>query len=103
MIINRTVKTVLGTLAVSAGLALAASPALASVSYPGGGKWDHGSERDFPSHRAWSYYLHTSKTHTATSVCGSSQQKRQASAGAWARALTSCGYTQSSEAYWNTL
>ncbi len=97
---RRRVFTVVGILAMSL---LPAAPALATVVNVGGGTWNYGSSYSFPSTKnAWSHYVHPTKYHSATSICGSENHKVYNVAGSWANANSQCNVFQSDAAYWAT-
>jgi hypothetical protein len=74
-----------------------------TVKNVGGGTWNYGTGSGCGAYKcAWSHYVHPSLYHSATSICGSANVKRYNTAGNWANADTSCGWAQSTAAYWNT-
>jgi lactococcin 972 family bacteriocin len=95
------------TPAVQAASSLAAvgpkSPTPHTIVNVGGGTWNYGTENcGLNCKHAWSYYVHNSLYHSATAICGTSTQKIFANATQWAYANATCGWTDSTAAYWAT-
>src|SRR5665811_1667274 len=90
--------------AVALFLALAgATPVLATIVNVGGGTWSYGSDYVFPaSQNVYSDYVHPTKYHSATAICGSAYMKTYAYANNWAAANAGCAIWDSNAAYWNT-
>jgi len=90
-------------LATAALTVATAAPALATVVNVGGGTWNYGTSYQFPStKKVWSHYVHPTKYHSGTAICGSNNVKVYAGANTWANADTQCSVTQSAAEYWNT-
>jgi len=72
-------------------------PAFATVEYVGGGTWNHGL---YDSPRGvWSNYVHNEMTHSATSICDSTNNKVIKDKWYWAN--TDAYGSGTRYAYWN--
>lgn len=97
---SRAIKIAIATAFTASALAV---PAFATVVNVGGGTWNYGTAYVFPtSKRVWSNYVHNSKYHSATSIIGSTQQKRFAPATQWANTSLTGPATAGTATYWAT-
>lgn len=96
---NKRFAVVAGALIVMAGTA---GPAYATIENVGGGTWNHSVDYGFTTKTVYSSYVHNTKYHSATSICGSGNQKIFANARYWASSHKECGITSSTAAYWAT-
>ncbi|MCX4661350.1 lactococcin 972 family bacteriocin [Streptomyces uncialis] len=85
----------LGVVAVAAIIA-GATPALAAVTYPGGGEWHHGKTGSL----VYSDYYHSTACHGATSIGAWTERSPDTSAGNWAWTDVPRAFTSVDEAYW---
>jgi lactococcin 972 family bacteriocin len=80
-----------------------AGPAFATVTNVGGGTWNYGTSYGFPSTtHVWSNYVHPTRYHSSTAICGSNNVKHYADATVWSNSSTQCNVLQSNAAYWST-
>jgi len=92
-------------LALAAGalvIAGVAAPAYATTVNVGGGTWNYGVNYGIINKTTYSQYVHNSLYHSATSICGSNNQKVFANATYWANSSAGCGITSNTAAYWAT-
>ena len=69
----------------------------------GGGTWNYDTANcGWNCKHAWSHYVHNSKYHSATTICGSNNVKVFANPTFWANADANCLWLNSSAAYWAT-
>ncbi|MFJ7419695.1 lactococcin 972 family bacteriocin [Streptomyces uncialis] len=85
----------LGVVAVAAIIA-GATPALAAVSYPGGGEWHSGVN----SALVYSDYFHSTACHGATSVGAYTDRSPDTAGGAWAFTDAPSQSTSVDKSYW---
>ena len=96
MRIRRSIGTGLGALAIVAG---AAVPALATVTYPGGGTWSYGTN----STEVYSNYYHPSNNHRSSVINGYGEYLSSGckSPGVWAYASERADPNRVDNAYWS--
>jgi len=98
---NRSIRSKVGT-AIGASVIVAATavPALATVSYPGGGTWNYGVSSD--QSQVWSNYHHPSRKHASSVINGYGEYKSSAckSAGSWAYASLRARSGHVDHSYW---
>lgn len=92
------------SISLAVGLAVASAlPAYAITESVGGGTWVHGTSYTFPTTKnVWSNYVHSTKNHSSTAICGSHIVKATKDPGVWSYATAHCNINQTANAYWNT-
>ncbi|MGC8628124.1 MAG: lactococcin 972 family bacteriocin [Acidimicrobiales bacterium] len=69
----------------------------------GGGTWDYGVNYRIIAKTVYSNYIHPTKVHSATSICGSATDTDVEAPNVWAITTAKCNILQSTAAYWDVL
>jgi lactococcin 972 family bacteriocin len=87
----------------SGAVSLGTGPVPQTIVNVGGGTWDYGVNYGIISKTVYSNYVHPTKVHSATSICGSATDTNIEAPNVWADTTAKCNIFQSTAAYWDVL